>query len=121
MTGFAYFAIQYRSPVSYLGWLYFLEFLPTSSGGGIAQSLKRQGVPDTAMTFLDEHRDVDIQHNKLMRIYADHMIRTPQDLAEMAYTMEVTGALFANMLEAAFEAADRGILPARLPQIEAAA
>jgi pyrroloquinoline quinone (PQQ) biosynthesis protein C len=114
MTGFAYYAIHYRQPISYLGWLYFLEFLPTSSGGGIAAALTRIGVPETAMTFLDEHRTVDTQHNKLMRIYADHMIRTHGDLAEVAYAMTVTGALFANMLEGAFEAADCGALPARL-------
>lgn len=113
MTGFAYYAINYRHPIAYLGWLYFLEFLPTSGGGGIAAALGKIGVPESAMTFLDEHRNVDVHHNKLMRTYADHMIRTEADLAEVAYAMKVTGTLFANMLEGAFEAADRGDLPAR--------
>lgn len=114
MTGFAYYAIQYRRPVAYLGWIYFLEFLPTSSGDGIAASLRQLGVPEGAMTFLDEHRSVDVQHNKLMRLYVDQMVRTPEDLSEVVYTMSVTGKLFANMLEGAFEAADRGMIPVRL-------
>jgi len=114
MTGFAYYSIQYRQPISYLGWLYFLEFLPTSKGGGIAEALAKLGVPKTAMTFLDEHRSVDVHHNKLMRIYADHMIRSIYNFDEVVYALTVTGTLFANMLEGAFEAADRGDLPVRL-------
>lgn len=108
MTAFAYYSIQYRRPVSYLGWLYFLEFLPTRQGDQLSAALRQIGVPASAMSFLDEHRTADAQHNKLVRMYADHMIRSEEDLAEVAYAMRVTGKLFANMLESAFESADQG-------------
>jgi pyrroloquinoline quinone (PQQ) biosynthesis protein C len=116
LISFPLYAIQYRSPVSYLGYLFFLEFLPTSKGGDIAAALSRMGVPAAAMSFLAEHRSVDVHHNRMMTLYANHMLRTPADTAEVVYAMEVTGALYANMVEGAFESADRQVAaePARL-------
>jgi pyrroloquinoline quinone (PQQ) biosynthesis protein C len=108
MTSFAYYAIQFRKPISYLGWLWFLEFLPTSGGEKIASMLAALGVPESAMTFLNEHRDVDVGHNELMATYVAQMVTTKDDLEEVAYAMEVTGALFANMVDGAFESVGAG-------------
>lgn len=106
LISFPYYAIQYRSPISYLGYLFFLEFLPTSRGNDVASAISRLGVPSTAMTFLAEHQAVDVHHNKFMELYADRMLRTASQVDEVVYSMRVTGRLFANMIEGAFEAAD---------------
>jgi pyrroloquinoline quinone (PQQ) biosynthesis protein C len=108
LTAFASYAMQHRSPASYLGTVYFLEFLPTSRGGDFAAALARIGVPATAMSFLAEHREADVHHNRLMKVYADYLIKTPEDVAETIYAMQVTGRLFRGMLEDAFDAADTG-------------
>jgi pyrroloquinoline quinone (PQQ) biosynthesis protein C len=106
LISFPYYSIQYRSPLSYLGYLYFLEFLPTARGGEIAGALAKVGVPQTAMTFLAEHRTVDIHHNRLMEHYAEYMLRSSSDIGEVAYCMTVTGDLYARMVEGAFQSAD---------------
>ncbi len=106
LIGFPYYAMQYRSPISYLGYLFFLEFLPTSRGHEIAAGLAQVGVPAAAMSFLAEHRTADVHHNRLMQQYADAMLRTPSAVNEVIYCMQVTGKLYARMIEGAFEAAD---------------
>jgi len=111
LTAYGYYSAQFRSAGSYLGYLYFLEFLPTSSGGMIADALRAVGVPDQAMTFLLEHNAVDVHHNRLMKVYADHMLRTAADIAEVEYSIRVTAKLFENMLTCAFDAVDKGECP----------
>ena len=107
LISFPYYAIQYRSPISYLGYLFFLEFLPTSRGGDLAAALAAVGVPPSAMSFLAEHRSIDVHHNLLMQQYADTMLRTTPDIDEVVYSMEVTGELYAHMVEGAFDKTDR--------------
>lgn len=107
LISFPFYAIQYRSPLSYLGYLFFLEFLPTSRGAEIVAALSGIGVPSGAMSFLDEHRSIDVHHNRMMKEYAAAMLRSAADVDEVVYCMEVTGALFAQMLDGAFESADR--------------
>jgi hypothetical protein len=122
LIGFPYYAIQYRSPVCYLGHLFFLDFLPTSRSGEICATLARLGVPEAAMTFLTELQKVDFAHIRTMELYASRLLRTPAAVGEVIYSMEVTGRLYANMLEGAFEAAEDGAAsPAELRQLESVA
>lgn len=116
LISFPFYAIQYRSPISYLGYLFFLEFLPTSRGGDIASAIRRLGVPSAAMTFLAEHQNVDVHHNRMMEIYAGHMLRATSAISEVVYSMSVTGQLYAGMLEGAFEAADAATSVGRAPK-----
>lgn len=110
LISFPFYTIQYRGPISYLGYLYFLEFLPTSRGAEIATALSAIGVPANSMSFLHEHRTVDVHHNRLMKLYADTMVQTEADISEVTYAMEVTGRLFEGMLAGAFEAVDQGLV-----------
>jgi hypothetical protein len=93
-------------PVGHLGYLYFLEFLPTASGAAYADLLLEGGVPETAMSFIREHVRVDVAHNALMPVYADCLIDTEQDLAVVTTSIRQTGILYASMLNAAFARAD---------------
>jgi pyrroloquinoline quinone (PQQ) biosynthesis protein C len=110
LFAFPFYAIQYRSAISYLGYLYFLEFLPTSRGAEIAAALSSVGIPAESMTFLREHQTVDTHHNRLMERYAGEMLRTAADVAEVIHSMEVTGRLFEGMLAGAFDAIDQGLV-----------
>ncbi len=107
LISFPFYAIQYRSHLSYLGYLFFLEFLPTERGAEIASSLAKIGVPPKAMSFLAEHRSIDVHHNRLMQDYAATMLRKPADVEEVAYCMEVTSELYAQMVGGAFRQADQ--------------
>ena len=102
LNAFAYYQITHRNPVAHLGYLYFLEFLPTSSSAVYMRLLSSIGVPESAMSFLQEHAEVDVKHNLLMQRYVRELIRTDDDLAAVQYAMRATGRLYVEMLRAVF-------------------
>jgi Iron-containing redox enzyme len=106
VTAFAFHQINNGNPVGYLGYLFFLEFLPTSQGEGLMKGLKAAGVPANAFTFLEDHVRVDIGHNKAMERYCADLITTQEALDTVIYAMRTTGYLYTNMINAAVENAD---------------
>ena len=102
-NAFPIFQIQFVSPIAYLGYLFHLEFLPTQQGEGHIQRLQSQGVPDTALTFLEEHSKVDVGHNKLMERYVQHFVTDAKTFDIVAYAMKCSCHLHYNMMAAAFE------------------
>lgn len=111
LIAFPFYGIQYRSPFTYLGYLFFLEFLPTSRGAELAASIRGLGVDERGMTFLKEHNTVDVHHNKAMKLYADTLLQSPGDVREVIYAMRVTGYLYAGMVKHAFDTVDNGTSP----------
>jgi pyrroloquinoline quinone (PQQ) biosynthesis protein C len=107
LTAFPFYQVQYANPVGYLGYLHFLEHMPTAAGRSYAEGLRRAGVPDNALGFLHEHTTVDVAHNKLMEEYIQRLVRTEADLDAVCYAIEVTGDLYAIMLQGAIEDAER--------------
>ena len=105
LTAFPFYQIQFANPVGYLGYLYFLEHMPTAAGSTYATALAGAGVPASAMTFLHEHMTVDVAHNRLMEEYITRLVRTEADVCAVTYGLRVTAALYAAMLSSAMEAA----------------
>lgn len=108
LTSFQYHQIINLNPIGYLGCVFFLEFLPTKSGSQIMDSLRESGVPETAMTFIADHATVDVHHNQAMEQYCEEMILDQHDLDAVAYAMQVTGYLYANMLDGALSSVNEG-------------
>lgn len=106
LNAFAFYQIYNRNPIGYLGYLFFLEFLPTSSGSRYMDLLEKAGVPREAMTFVAEHTNVDIYHNRMMEKYVAGLILTDSDLESVIYTLRGTGKLYSDMLQSAFEQAE---------------
>jgi pyrroloquinoline quinone (PQQ) biosynthesis protein C len=106
LIAFPFHQIQNLDPIGYLGYLYFLEFLPTGSGPDVMRTLARAGVPADAMRFLHDHSTIDVAHNRLMQEYVAVLIRDERALRSAIYAMRVTGKLYARMIEAAFDDAD---------------
>lgn len=106
LTSFPYWATQFLNPVSYLGYLYFLEALPTTAGGQLLDALTKAEIPREAMTFLLEHSTIDFAHMKLMDLYVERLIRSERDVADVAYAIRTTGKLYELMLDGAFAAAE---------------
>ena len=94
--------IQFKNPIRYLGYLFHLEFLPTQNGPKYLEMLSKMGIPENAVTFLQEHTEVDIGHNKLMEIYVKEMVTSPKIFDEVADTMYNTAYLHKRMLDDAF-------------------
>lgn len=106
LNAFAFYQIYNRNPIGYLGYLFFLEFLPTLKGSDYMGLLEKVGVPKNAMSFLAEHTAVDIYHNKMMQKYVEGLIINESDLRSVIYTLRGTGKLYADMLESAFKQAE---------------
>lgn len=106
LTAFAFYQITFGNPISYLGYLYFLEFLPTQHGDIFRIALQGADVPAEAFTFLGDHMKVDMGHNQLMEKYLAQLVRNRADLDAVIYTMRVTADLYAKMLEGAFARAE---------------
>ena len=106
MIGFSFYLIQYLNPISYLGFVFHLEYLPTHFGQQYAQGFVRAGVPMNAMSFLLEHNEADIGHNLLMSDYVENLLLNQRDVDDTIYAMQVTTVLFANLVEAAFRRVD---------------
>ena len=102
LIGFSFYLIQYLNPVSYLGFVFHLEYLPTHFGHQLVQGFLRAGVPSNAMSFLLEHNEADVGHNRLMAEYVENLLLTERDVADTIYAMQVTATLFSNLVEAAF-------------------
>lgn len=106
LLGYAFYQVQNLNPVGYLGYLFFLEFLPTQQGSGIMQRLESLGIPHAAMTFLEDHTRIDVGHNKMMESYLELLVKTEADFDAVVYAMRTTGRLYAAMLQDALEQVD---------------
>lgn len=116
LTAFGFQLIHGGNAVAYLGYLFFLEFLPTSEGALLKQALQAVGVPADAFTFLDDHTRVDVGHNRAMREYCARLIHTQDQLDAAIYALRATGYLYSQMVNAAVAQADQpsdwGMAPA---------
>jgi hypothetical protein len=106
LLAYGFYQIYNLNPLGYLGYLFFLEFNGTSAGEGIMSSLAKIGVPETAMTFLRDHVEIDVAHNRMMQKYAAHLVKTEEDVDCVVYAMKTTGHLYAEMIRQAVEDAD---------------
>jgi len=109
LTSFPFYWVTYQNSIGYLGYLYFLEHMPTQHGALYAKTLSAAGVPEGAMGFLKEHMQVDVGHNKLMVQYVEQLIHNRRDVDSVIYSMRVTGELYANMLWSAIQRADSNV------------
>ena len=103
LLSFPFYQISYENPVSYLGYLFFLEFVPTMAGRGMIKELRAIGVPENAFSFLHDHTTVDVGHNKAMERYCDQLVQTDADRDDVVYAIQATSYLYAQMLKQAVE------------------
>lgn len=99
LNAFVIHQIQFVDPVAYLGYLFHLEFMPTQKGHHYMAKLKQLGVPDEAMTFLDEHAHIDVGHNKMMMKYIEALVVTEEQYQKVHYAMLCSMHLHRRMIE----------------------
>ena len=102
-NAFAIYLIQFVNPVSYLGYLFHLEYLPTQNGKQYIEMLLAAGVPANALTFLEEHSTVDIAHNEMMKKYITNLIKNEKDLNDVIYAVRASCILHGKMISDALE------------------
>ena len=106
VVAFAFHQVYNLNPVGYLGYLFFLEFLPTSVGNGLIERLRAVGVPDTAFKFLSDHVTIDQGHNRAMEKYCAALLTRQADLDAALYALRATAMLYTRMVESAVAMAD---------------
>ena len=106
LLGFAFYQIYHLDPVGYLGYLFFLEFTPTQHGSAYIDRLSCMGVPKEAMSFLIDRTKIDVSRNLLMDFYVQEMVANQEALNSVVYAMKVTGRLYADMIQEAFDQVD---------------
>ena len=106
LVAFAYYQIFNLNPVGYLGYLYFLEYMPTSFGERYLARLTDMGVTPDAMTFLQHHTVVDVAHNRFMEEYVEELVTSADDAKAVTYAIDVTASLYSAMVTDAFSDAD---------------
>lgn len=102
----AFHMIEHHNPVAYVGYLFHLEYTPVQVGARSMDALAACGIPREAMGFLAEHAHADVAHCRLLRHYADQLVRTEADLADVLYMQRITAEGYERMLEQAVETAD---------------
>ncbi len=120
---FPYWAIHQLNPMTYLGFIFHLEAMPTNSGNRYMEMLKAKGIPESAMTFIQEHATVDIAHNKLMAEYLEVAVQNEEDLEAVIYGAKVGAELYFKMVDETFEWVDNqkpswGIEPSEVVTLE---
>lgn len=106
LLAFPFYQIYNHDAVGYLGYLYFLEAMPTSFGADYMKTLEQMGVGRQAMSFLQDHTTIDVGHTKAMQGYIDALIKTSAELDAAVYALRVTGELYSRMVTDAFASAD---------------
>ncbi|MGV6801142.1 MAG: iron-containing redox enzyme family protein [bacterium] len=109
LLAYGFYQIQNLNPIGYLGYLFFLEFTPTRGGAALMSKLNDIGVPTNALSFLKDHTEIDVGHNKLMEKYVEDLILSEADLAAVIYSIKTTAYLYENMLTQAMEYAHKDI------------
>ncbi len=80
LINLTYKLAEKNTPLYYLGYLFHVEFMPTQNGKAYIEILKSKGLPPESYTFLQEHVEVDVQHNKMMRLYIDKLVLNDQEM-----------------------------------------
>lgn len=106
LTAYAYHQIRELNPVGYLGYLYFLDFMPCRCAQAYFQTLKRLEIPEVAMSFIKAQTAVDIGDIKRMANYIEVLVRSQADFDAVAYGMQITAKLYGTMLQEAMEQVD---------------
>jgi len=106
LVAFPLYLIHYVNPVGYLGYLFHLEVMPTTSGMQYVEILKKMGVPESAVTFIEEHAKVDEYHIQNIAHYLEELVTTKEELDLVIYAAKATCHLHGRMLIDAFERVD---------------
>lgn len=106
LTAFAYYQITGKNAVGYLGYLYFLEFMPVRSGADYIKGLTELQVPIEATSFLQDHSVIDVGHSQAMTKYAAVLTNSQRDIDDVIYAMQVTGELYSTFVENTFASVD---------------
>jgi len=106
LIAYGYYQVQHLNPVGYLGYLLHFDFMPAYGSRSYLDALQKSGVPKEAMAFFQDSSGLEFNHNKLLEIYVDDLVKTESDLEAVMYGMRTTSRLYELMIAEAIDEVD---------------
>jgi hypothetical protein len=107
LAAYAHYQLVERAAVGLVGYLWFFERMPRLLYPQWAAACRRAGVPDKALHALAEGAAVDPGRDAQVVNCCRQLVRRPRDLGLATQSLHDTTELFATMLDAALQRAER--------------
>jgi hypothetical protein len=107
MAAYAHYQLVERATVGLVGYLWFFERMPRLFYPLWHSACQRGGVPETALHALAEGSVVDHARDQLVSNCCRQLVRRPRDLGLATQSLRDTAELFATMVDAALQRAER--------------
>lgn len=103
LVAYAYHQIERMDATGFLGFVYFLEYIPCIAGSQFTEKIQEAGIPEKSMSFLKEHTEVDPAHTKLLDRYVEMIVSDDEHLENTIYSIECTADCYAHMISSAIQ------------------
>ena len=113
MAAYAHYQLVERATVGLVGYLWFFERMPRLFYPLWSDACLRGGVPEKALRALAEGAIVDAARDQHVANCCRQLVRRPRDLGLATQSLHDTAVLFATMVDAALQRAER-----RVPLVE---
>ena len=120
MAAYAHYQLVERAAVGLVGYLWFFERMPRLLYPLWSESCRRGGVNEKAVRALAEGAVVDSARDNVVANCCRQLVRRPRDLGLATQSLDDTAVLFATLVDAAVQRAERrhvSVAEASLPGI----
>jgi len=107
LAAYAHYQLVERATVGLVGYLWFFERMPRLFYPLWSDACQRGGVPQKAQRALAEGAVIDPARDQLMMNCCRQIVRRPRDLGLASQSLHDTAELFATMVDAALQRAER--------------
>lgn len=107
LAAYAHYQLVERAAVGLVGYLWFFERMPRLLYPLWSSSCRRGGVNEKAVRALEEGAVSDATRDNLVANCCRQLVRRPRDLGLATQSLDDTAVLFATMVDAAVQRAER--------------
>ena len=107
MAAYAHYQLVERATVGLVGYLWFFERMPRMFYPLWSSACQRGGVPERALQALASGARVDIGRDQVVAHCCRQLVRRPRDLGLATQSLHDTAELFATLVDAALQRAER--------------
>jgi hypothetical protein len=107
MAAYAHYQLVERATVGLVGYLWFFERMPRLFYPLWSAAAQRGGVPDKALRALSIGTHVDPLRDEAVTRACRQLVRRPRDLGLATQSLHDTAELFASLVDAALQRAER--------------
>lgn len=107
-TAFVHYQLSESDPVGYLGYVWFMNFMPRRLRPLLIAQIDREAIPPNAARFALGVSEVRRTNDDQLVERFRELVRKPRELSIIVHTVRASGVLFASLLAGAIEEADCG-------------